>query len=190
MRLSSILGALVLLSGCYGHIPVEIRDPAPDNPRLPEVRQDARSFIGRPVRWGGAIVKVDNLENETWIELVAKGLGDYGRPRDVDESDGRFIARVPGFLDPAIYREGREVTVYGRIEAGIERSIGEKRYSYPLVVVETLYLWPDFEERRYAYDPYYFFPYYYPAPYPYHGYYGYYGYSGYPYWPFRDPHDR
>ena len=179
MRLFILLGATLMLSACYSYIPVEIRDPIPDNPPLPQVRRDTQSFIGRSVRWGGTIVNVENKENETWIELVAKDLGAYGQPHDTDASDGRFIARVTGFLDPAIYSEGRKLTVYGRIEDGVERPIGEKRYSYPLVGAVSVFLWPDDEDRYYASDP-YFFPRHL-EPYPYYEYYDYY--YGYPYWP-------
>ena len=47
------------------------------------------------VRWGGAIASVENRRDETWIEIVE-------RPLNTDKSAGRFLARVDGFLDPAV----------------------------------------------------------------------------------------
>jgi outer membrane lipoprotein len=185
MRLLILVWAIVaVLSGCASHIPVEIREPVPDAPRLSEIGPASEAFVGRPVRWGGTIVTVENKEDETWVELVAKDLDHYGRPLDSDRSEGRFIARVTAFLDPAIYSEGREITVYGRLEDGIERPIGEKPYNYSVVKAETLYLWRDYTDLYYddfGYYPYYTYPYPYLYPrYPHHGYYG--GYYGDPFW--------
>jgi outer membrane lipoprotein len=186
MRIFIVLCVIVAsLGGCASHIPVKIRQAVPDSPRLPQVGQNPDSFVGRSVRWGGTIVKIENKENETWVELVEKDVGSYGRPRDSDRSEGRFIARVTGFLDPAIYREGREVTIYGRIEQGIEGSIGEKQYNYSVVSADTLYLWPEYRENyydHYGYYPHYPYRYFY-SPYPYYGYYG--DYYGFPYRHFR-----
>ena len=36
------------------------------------------------------------------------------KPKDVDESEGRFLALYPGYLDVAIYNGGRKVTSSGK----------------------------------------------------------------------------
>ncbi|MGH8545442.1 MAG: Slp family lipoprotein, partial [Gammaproteobacteria bacterium] len=67
---------------------------------------------------------------------------------------------------PAVYRAGRQVTVYGVLKPPVNRTIGERPYTYPMVRAQKLYLWPDYREywrnRPYRYDPFYYpyYPYY------------------------------
>jgi outer membrane lipoprotein len=83
---------------------------------------------------------------------------------------------VNGFLDPTIYRQDREITVYGIVERLAKGHIGEHPYLFPVVQVETYYLWEIVEAR----------PYYYPLYGPYGGFYPFYGfyppYGFYPFW--------
>lgn len=163
-----ILSSLLLLGGCASSVPIEIREPVSDSPSVAQAREDPKAYVGKHVRWGGKIVSVENKEQDTWVEVVAKDLGDEGRPAYGDNSFGRFLVRTEGFLDPAIYRADREVTVFGVLENQWTKKIGELDYTYPLVNAERLYLWQD-PDRRYVYDrqpygyyPYYYDPFYYP----------------------------
>jgi outer membrane lipoprotein len=128
-------------------------------PTLAAVRANPDLFIGRKVHWGGRIVQVENRRNETLIELVAQPLTTGGQPRDSGISEGRFIARLAGFVDPAIYAAGRQLTVTGKLEAAIERPIGEYPYRFPVVTAESYRLW---EERRTPEVIYYPDPFWYP----------------------------
>jgi outer membrane lipoprotein len=153
------MGLLLLLTGCQSSIPLEIRQSLPGSPDLAQVRGGGiESFQGARVRWGGVIVLVENKADETWVEVAARELGSYGRPAVGDISPGRFIARVEGFLDPAVYRADRQLTVYGVVESAYNRAIGERPYSYPVIKVERLYLWPEYLRQNYYYPP--LFPYY------------------------------
>jgi len=57
------------------------------------------------------IIGAKNLKEGTLIEMVRKPADIERRPKDCDESDGRFLALYEGYLDVAIYNRGREVTV-------------------------------------------------------------------------------
>lgn len=169
------LMSLVLLGGCQPRVPLEIREPLPGSPSVSIVQQDIKPYVGTFVRWGGVIVSVENRTDETWLEIVSKELDNDGKPLKNDVSLGRFLVRREEFLDPAVYRPGREVTVYGVVKALVTRKIGERPYAYPVVRAERLYLWPEYRYYPYAY-PYYPWPgYYYPYYYPYR--FGYF-----PYW--------
>lgn len=124
-------------------MPIEIRESPPGSPPLSEARENVRALEGVPVRWGGTIVSLKNRENDTLIEILGKALGSDGEPVAADDSLGRFMVRVEGFLDPAIYRPGRNVTVYGSLEKPIEGTLGERPYTFPVVRAQTPYLWPD-----------------------------------------------
>ncbi len=120
------------VDGCA--IPSPVDDPIQDahfqGPPLAAVRAQPEAFLQkpvrwggliarvdnqraetlqRPVRWGGLIARVDNQREETTLEIVEQPLDERGRPVADDESGGRFFARIPGFLDPAIYAVGRSI---------------------------------------------------------------------------------
>lgn len=176
---------LVLLGACATDVPLEIRQDIAGNPvTINAVKSDIVRYKGTDVRWGGIIAAVDNNQSDTWIEVVGRDLGSYGQPVGLDDpaARGRFIARIDGFLDPAIYKVNRGITVYGRVEDSIVRSIDKHPYTYPLVKAKSYYLWSNnqlYPQRAYYY-PYYPYGYYYPyGPYRYFypyrsGYYHYY----------------
>ncbi len=172
--------ALLLLGGCASNVPDRIRlSPAYDL-RVTEVQAAPQRHLGAAVRWGGEIISVQNKERETWFEILGHPLDSEGRPRPEGGGEGRFVARIPGFLDPAIYAPKRELTVSGRLEDTVMRRVGEFPYLFPLVRVEDYYLWPlrqvsdRWRDPWYPpwYDPFYdpWYPYYggayYPYPYP------------------------
>ncbi len=134
--------------------------------------QNPDAFVGKRVRWGGTIVTVENRRTETWLEIVARPLQRGGRPTSTGATTGRFFGRVAGFLEPETYQRGREVTVVGTLSQSITRTIGEFPYPFPVVNVETAYLW----EQLPDYDPYYYRRYYWDAPY------------YYPWWPYGPFH--
>ena len=153
-----LLAAVVLVTGCASPTPELVRTPIPGAPEIQRVRQDIAAFAGSRVRWGGTIAAVENQPNESLVEVVARPLERDGRPRVTDATGGRFLARVAGFLDPAIYSEGRQFTVTGVVDGAVSRPIGEYPYQYPVVRAEAHYLWePEPVLPPYPY-PYYYGP--------------------------------
>jgi outer membrane lipoprotein len=170
----------VLLGACATPRSDLINTPPPVDLSVAEVRADVSTHVGQRVRWGGSVAGVENRANETWLEIVSRPLDSYGRPRPSDESSGRFIAEVKGFLDPAVYAHGRLVTVAGVVRGGLTRSIGKYPYTYVAVEAEAIKLWeqpsqPSYYPYRY-YDPWYdpFWP---TRPFPWYA-----PYPLYPYW--------
>lgn len=157
---------LAALTGCATGPNPFAEDAAPaDVPSVAAVRADAERYRGQEVRWGGTIARVMNRPEETCLEVVATDLERGGRPEIEDRSAGRFIGCIDRFLDPAVYAEGRELTVIGTV-AGVESGlIDQYRYQYPLVDIQRARLWEP--EPVYAYrgppywnDPVYgFYPY-------------------------------
>jgi len=164
------------LAGCATTAPEAIRENPPGNPSVAEVRTSPDRFAGERVRWGGTIANVENRQRQTWIEIVARELDNRGRPTDGDTSYGRFIARLDGFVDPAIYSKDREITVVGNLAKALTRNIGKHPYRFPVVDVATHHLWA----REQAARPYYYDPFWYDPWYPY--YYRPYPWSYRPYW--------
>ena len=133
------------------------------DPAIPfnEIQRDPEGFRGKMVLWGGVIVETLNRADETLLKVRQTELDIEQRPRNTDRSQGRFIVRYKGFLDPAIYKEGRQITVVGEITGKEILPLGNFHYTYPVVTAKEIRLW----EKQPIYPPYYH-PYYYDPFYP------------------------
>lgn len=141
-RLFAIL--IPILSGCVSlQAPKAIREAPNKAVSVSQVQQEPERFLDRRVRWGGTIIAVRNRKRTTEIEVLSRPLSSRGEPWEEESGDGRFIARLVGFADPAEYPEKRLLTVTGRIVRVQTRLVGEYPYRYPVVAVEQSYLWPE-----------------------------------------------
>ncbi len=166
----------VLLTSCATTIPKPIDEQIESIPELNVVRQNVDDYIGHRVRWGGVIANIINEKDATVLEIVDHPLSKQGRPTETDQTQGRFLARINGFLDPVIYAKRREITIVGTINKETKQLIYQFEYSYPEIVVDSLILWPQVDKQMqhyyepYWYDPwyprYFWSPYYYPYRYP------------------------
>ena len=147
--------------GCSSNVPQAIRaDPAEGALKpvsVAQVQQGAESYRGERVRWGGSIIAVRNLPDNTEIEVLSRPLDSDGEPRADADGTGRFIARVPGFIDPAEYKKDRLLTVVGLIDGVETQDVGEYPYRYPVIAVSSRYLWPEVDSAPYPYgNPWYY----------------------------------
>ena len=95
---------------------------------------------GHPERWGGRIVRVENLRDRTLIEVLAFPLDGAGRPQTDQAAEGRFIIQSPGFLEPHEYAPDRLIEVRGTLDDFRNGRVGEAEYRYPLVMAGRLTL--------------------------------------------------
>lgn len=176
LRIACMLLLGLSLFGCASDLPRDIASPPPHgNPPLAAVRADPGRFSGTPVRWGGTIAAVENRKNDTWIDVVGRQLERDGRPIVGDRSEGRFMAKLHGFVDPAVYAKGRELTVAGTIAGELTKRIGQFPYRFVVVDVHTLHLWQPLPKYPREPPPFWYddpwapfgFPYGYPYGYPY-----------------------
>lgn len=166
MLAGSGLISVLLLSGCASTVPESIRMAPADDIRVEEAQQAGQRFVDSQVRWGGSIISVKNQADNTLIEVLSRKLSKDGKPLTDSKSQGRFIARIKGFLEPEEYPKDRLLTVTGTLQKVVEKPVGNYPYPYPVVDVKTYHLWP--QEKNYPppyyYDPFYD-PYFYPYPY-------------------------
>jgi outer membrane lipoprotein len=171
-QIASALLCGAILGGCTSTtIPELIRNAPPGDIRVEETQQQQSHFLNSRVRWGGSIISVQNQPDETLIEILSKDLDKNGKPESESRSGGRFIARIPGFLEPEEYPKDRLMTVTGSLKEVRKAPVGSYPYPYPVVEVEAYHLWPQevsYPPARY-YDPFYD-PYFYPYPYYYYPY--------------------
>ena len=161
-----ILSLWALLSACT----TEPKLPVPDNnPPVAAVQENVEAYKDKSVTWGGLILETNTKQDMTEIIILSKRLTKSTRPVEQDESLGRFIAQTRDFLDPALYATNREITIHGRVLRREKRKVGEYEYTYPIVVVDSHFLWqPRPKEDPYWYDPWYdpwYGPWYRPYPY-------------------------
>lgn len=126
----------VLLASC-ATVPAPLQGQfTPTTPR-----EAVASANGQPVRWGGEIIKVEPKAGSTCFEILARELDSNARPVPRDPSGGRFIACHEGFQDPEEFKQGREITVVGRVTGVDHGRIGEFDYRYPHVEADAIHLW-------------------------------------------------
>ncbi len=163
LKLLTAVALLIGLAGCASTVPKPIATEIDPPIQLTEAQNAPDAYRGRRVRWGGNIAQVSNLADATRVEIVARNLGESGRPSRADVTLGRFVAVIPGFLDPSVYAKDRQLTVVGTLDGVEVGKIGEYPYRYPVVRVETHYLWAPLRETDWRdrpplgwYDPWYF----------------------------------
>jgi len=161
--------SLMILSSCAPIIPQELKKSLTEEITIHEVVKDPDLCKGKMVLWGGVILRAVNKKEGTMIEVLQLPLDRSDRPKDVDTSGGRFLVMYPGFLDVAIYRPGREITVVGKIQGIRKLPLGEIEYKYPLLRAEKIHLWkirPEEIKVYHEYPPYpCWYPYWWWCPY-------------------------
>lgn len=157
-----LLGAAALAltaSGCFYPISRPLRQAAAGAPSFAAVLANPDAYQGRIVIWGGVILQTTPTPQGTEVTILQTPLDSWEEPDQARFTQGRFIAKASGFLDPALYARGHRATVAGAIAGKKMELLGMAAYAWPVVEVQELYLWPP--------EP---MPYYYAPPGPYWGY--------------------
>lgn len=173
----SALLSVVCLSilGCQHTISETLRQQAEPVVSFEALRGDPDAFKGHTVILGGDILKTHNTPQQTSIEILQKPLDRFEAPQITDQTAGRFIAQCDQYLDPAIYDQGRQITVAGKVLGSYAGQVGKADYLYPLISCAELHLWPRMsQDVIYPVYPYpypWLLPRYYPwSLYPYYDY--------------------
>jgi outer membrane lipoprotein len=150
----------IFLTGCSS-IPEALKVPESTIlTNFSAVRSNTNSEQGNQARWGGVIAKVTNNANNSMLEVVHFPLKSSARPKQSDETQGRFRVYFSGLLDPVIYKEGRSITALGNVETSEEGKIGEHKYNYPVLKASYIHLWKKIEkiDVRVTQEPFWYTP--------------------------------
>ena len=145
MRQGILILVAVILLGCQAAISREIREQVDESVTFEQVLSDPEQFKGKTILWGGEILETRNAQEAAFLEVLQRPLGPEDRPIRDAMSKGRFLVSHKGFLDPAIYRQGYDITIVGEVVGTRVKVIDEIEYTYPLVEDLELVLW---EHRR------------------------------------------
>lgn len=140
-KITIALGLSLLVQGCTYAISPEVVEQADKTLTFRQLQADPDTFKGKIIILGGTIAQTSNTPQGTIIEIVEKPLDYWGKPKRTNKTGGNFLAVHPGYLDPLVYAPGREITVAAEIEGTRSKALGEREYSYPVVVVKELKLW-------------------------------------------------
>ena len=151
----------LLALSCAHVISKEHRDEAVKDLRFDQLTDNTEAYFNKMFIFGGIIAETKLTGKGTEIEVVQSPLDKFGNIIDEDVSEGRFIITTTKYLDPLIYRKGRDITVAGVLSGSKKGLIGEIEYTYPVFEARELYLFKEEECFPYPY-PYWYGPFYYP----------------------------
>lgn len=140
IRLAAPAALLMLLAAC-APAPIYKTSTAAVTAAPFQVAQSPENFSNREVIWGGRIVQVKVLADHSEIELLAYPLDSSQRPKANDSGNGRFIAVMPGYVEPLDYPSGALMTVNGKLTGSRAGKVGEADYVFPLVSVAQSHVW-------------------------------------------------
>ncbi len=144
-----------LLSGCASAAPVPYSDQA-ERVSFIEIKGSPESYKGRVVVLGGEVLTAKRLKEGTRIEVLQLPLDGAQEPGlDLTKSQGRFVAIQRDFLDPATVPPGTRVTITGEVIGSITLPLDETEYTYPVLEIKNLKVWPRIAEAPPRIRPYY-----------------------------------
>lgn len=132
---------IFFLSSCFPFAK-ELRQQIDPTLNFLQIKKDPAAHKGKKILLGGVIIETKNRIEETILLVRQTELDFEKRPKNLDQSSGRFMLKYKGFLDPHIFQEGREITVIGEIEGKEILPLGEHSYIYPVLRAKEIKLWP------------------------------------------------
>jgi outer membrane lipoprotein len=145
----SCLFVFFITAGCAPPFSKETLDTVNRNISFQELKKEPEKFKGTSVMLGGMIIGSKNTQEGALIEILQKPLDTDGRPLQTDSTEGRFLIRSDTFLDPAVYHEGRLITVVAEVIGRKELPLDDIMYAYPLLIVKDLHLWEPSQGPRF-----------------------------------------
>lgn len=146
-RLLSTLALTSALAAC-APAPLYKTGTAQVNATPQQVATSPANFKGSQVVWGGSVISVKNLADHSEVEILAYPLDASQRPRLKEPAIGRFIALVPGFVEPMNYPQGALVTLRGTLDGARAGEVGQAGYAFALVRSEAMHRWTPEEMRQ------------------------------------------
>ncbi len=133
---------LLSMASCAPVISKHVREQVRPDISFKEVLNNPEAYQGHMILLGGTIIETENIKEGTLLEVLQHPLGFRDRPKDMDESEGRFLALDNRYLDVNIYAKGRSITIAGEIQGKKTLPLGKTAYTYPMIHIQEMYLWP------------------------------------------------
>jgi len=147
---SFLIFAVIILFSCSPVLRQDSIDRATFNYRSSEIKQNPASYRGNLFVFGGIIVSTTAVERGSLIEALYAPVDSRGYLKNVQDTGDRYLAIYPkdyGFLDPMIFRKGREITIAGEFIGLQTGKIDEMDYIFPLFQIEEVHLWQETSDK-------------------------------------------
>lgn len=127
--------------GCASGISRHARSQVTYHGSFSALQVDIDRHRGEVVMLGGKVIETQGGQPTSEMTVLQLPLDGRGRPEDGDRTEGRFLLRSTGFLDPALYEKGTLVTVVGTVIGGESRLIGSFAYDHAVVEILEIRSW-------------------------------------------------
>ncbi|MCP4747397.1 MAG: hypothetical protein GY874_14840 [Desulfobacteraceae bacterium] len=132
---------LLHITGCAGPISKQTRAQVTYYGPFRPIQQNPEQYRGEVTILGGKIIGHETDDTGTRLVILHLPLDSNERPRDSDQSEGRFILQSKEFLDPVIFAKGVLITAAGRLIEGQKLPIGQMQYLYPVFDLMEIQKW-------------------------------------------------
>jgi outer membrane lipoprotein len=136
------IGLILVMFGCTTGISQQTRSQVTYKGTFAALQKAPSQHMGEIVMFGGKVIDTKSSPTSSEITVLQLPVDTTHRPKDGDQSQGRYIVQSKQFLDPAIYQAGSLLTVVGKVTGSEVRSIGGFQYVYPLVEAIEIKPWP------------------------------------------------
>ena len=109
--LASLLGCVA----CGSVISPQVQSLADPEFSYAKLASNPEAYVGKVVIIAGTIIEAVNTPEGTRLVLLQYPTNRRGRPQIDASSGGRFLVLAPEYLETAIYRSGRALTVAGEV---------------------------------------------------------------------------
>jgi starvation-inducible outer membrane lipoprotein len=109
--LASLLGCVA----CGSVISPQVQSLADPALAYAQLVSNPEAYMGKVVILAGTIIEAVNTPEGTRLVLLQYSTNRRGRPQTDAPSGGRFLVLAPEYLETAIYRSGRALTVAGEV---------------------------------------------------------------------------
>lgn len=138
MRIIFLLVSAMLLAACSS-MPEVLVGPESVSEDFAQWQQNPEKE--QQLRLSGVIARIDNLDNQTRIEVVNLPIQSAGKPSLSVEADGRYVVYIDGYLEPITYAQGRLISVLGESKGTEKGMVGEFAYEFPVLHASGVHLW-------------------------------------------------
>lgn len=146
--------ALAMLAGCASYpIAKNLREQAKPL-TVSQVKANPEGARGSIVIWGGRIINTVNSANGGEVYIMSRPLRSNGKPVVDGPPLGRFIATSGDYVEPEAFPAGWLITVAGQVTGVRTEMLQNFRYTYPVVAIEDVHVWP-VHPPEYYYGDYY-----------------------------------
>ena len=143
MKILSVVVCVIILSayGCAPALSNAARDQVTYSGTFRSMAASPLAYTGEVVLLGGRIIENQPSDEGSRLTVLHLPLNSWNRPVHPDRSEGRYLLKTGGFMDPEIFKKDRLITVAGTVTGEHKGMIESYKYSYPVIEILEIKAW-------------------------------------------------